>query len=110
MTRTVHFGTPREIEVEVYTRLLKGCIDLASTKFPKGYTMQNLEVIIRGPLFRMGLQYGHGSTHGIGHFLAVHECEYRVGRGGSRGYPSLARLSVYRNAERTSLCTTRISR
>lgn len=75
VTRTVHFGTPRAVEVEVYTRLLKGCIDLASTKFPKGYTMQNLEVLLRRPLFDLGLQYGHGSTHGIGHFLTVHECK-----------------------------------
>lgn len=73
VTRTMHFGTPSAAQVEIYTKLLKGCIDLASTKFPKGYTMQNLEVVLRSPLFSLGLQYGHGSTHGIGHFLAVHE-------------------------------------
>lgn len=73
VTRTVHFGTPTPVQVEVYTKLLKGCIDLASVKFPKGYTMQNLEIVLRAPLFSLGLQYGHGSTHGIGHFLAVHE-------------------------------------
>lgn len=76
MTRTVHFGTPSPQQVEVFTKLLKGCIDLASLKFPKGYTMQNLEIVLRAPLFSLGLQYGHGSTHGIGHFLPVHECEF----------------------------------
>ncbi|KAK3932490.1 Xaa-Pro aminopeptidase 2 [Frankliniella fusca] len=55
VTRTVHFGTPTPVQ------------------FPKGYTMQNLEIVLRAPLFSIGLQYGHGSTHGIGHFLAVHE-------------------------------------
>ncbi|XP_034250597.1 xaa-Pro aminopeptidase 2-like [Thrips palmi] len=80
VTRTVHFGTPSAVQVEVYTRLLKGCIDLASVKFPKGYTMQNLEVLLRRPLFELGLQYGHGSTHGIGHFLTVHESfDYEYG-------------------------------
>lgn len=87
VTRTVHFGTPSAVQVEVYTRLLKGCIDLASVKFPKGYTMQNLEVLLRRPLFELGLQYGHGSTHGIGHFLGVHESfdyEYGVNFFGSQ--------------------------
>ncbi|EEB12561.1 Xaa-Pro aminopeptidase 2 precursor, putative [Pediculus humanus corporis] len=72
-TRTVHFGEPRDIEKEVYTRLLMGCIDLATLTFKEGYTLKELEIMIRAPLYEAGLDYGHGSTHGIGSYLAVHE-------------------------------------
>lgn len=73
MTRTVHFGNPRQIEKEVYTSLLMGCIDIATVFFKNGYSLSQLEILIRAPLYRMGLDYGHGSTHGIGSFLSVHE-------------------------------------
>lgn len=73
VTRTVHFGYPREIEKEIYTRLLIGCINVASVTFKEGYTLKELEILIRAPLYEIGLDYGHGSTHGIGSFLAVHE-------------------------------------
>lgn len=79
VTRTVHFGTPRQIEKEVYTRLLKGCIDIASVTFKEGYKLKDLEILIRANLYEAGLDYGHGSTHGIGSFLAVHECKYDFG-------------------------------
>jgi Xaa-Pro aminopeptidase len=61
------------IHCQVYTALLQGCINLASTVFPAGQTMQQLDVIIRGPLYKLGLTYGHGSTHGTGVYLGVHE-------------------------------------
>ncbi|KAK6628402.1 hypothetical protein RUM43_002214 [Polyplax serrata] len=72
-TRTVHFGTPREIEREIYTNLLIGCIDLVTVTFKQGYTLKELEILVRSPLYERGLDYGHGTTHGIGSFLAVHE-------------------------------------
>lgn len=75
MTRTLHFGEPREIEKEVYTKLLKGCIDIASTTFKEGYKRNELEILLRSHLYESGLDYGHGSTHGIGSFLSVHECK-----------------------------------
>nr|CAD7263920.1 unnamed protein product [Timema shepardi] len=73
VTRTMHYGTPTNLEREIYTNLLMGCINLASTKFPEGQTLNTLEVLIRAPLYSMGLDYGHGSTHGVGTFLGVHE-------------------------------------
>nr|CAD7412463.1 unnamed protein product [Timema poppensis] len=73
VTRTMHYGTPTNLEREIYTNLLMGCINLASTKFPEGQTLNTLEVLIRAPLYSMGLDYGHGSTHGVGAFLGVHE-------------------------------------
>ncbi|RZF34650.1 hypothetical protein LSTR_LSTR012732 [Laodelphax striatellus] len=72
-TRTIHFGTPTEFQKMVYTALLKGCIDMASIHFPRGSTYQQLDVIIRRPLYELGFDYGHGSGHGVGFHLAVHE-------------------------------------
>ncbi|XP_063232294.1 xaa-Pro aminopeptidase ApepP-like [Bacillus rossius redtenbacheri] len=73
VTRTMHYGTPTPLQIDIYTRLLIGCIDLVSTVFPAGSTMGQLEVVLRRPLYALGLDYGHGSTHGIGSFLGVHE-------------------------------------
>ncbi|XP_069700118.1 xaa-Pro aminopeptidase ApepP-like [Periplaneta americana] len=73
VTRTIHLGTPTEAQREIYTSLLMGCIDIVSTTFPEGQTLQTMEILIRRPLFSLGLNYGHGSTHGIGSCLAVHE-------------------------------------
>lgn len=73
VTRTIHLGTPTVEEREIYTSLLMGCIDIASTVFPEGQTLSSMEILIRAPLYSLGLNYGHGSTHGIGFCLAVHE-------------------------------------
>lgn len=73
VTRTVHFGKPRPEEIAVYTKLLMGCIDLVTMIFPEKKTMGDLEVVVRRPLYSLGMDYGHGSTHGIGAMLSVHE-------------------------------------
>jgi Xaa-Pro aminopeptidase len=72
-TRVFHYGVPTSEEKEVYTGLLKGVCDMAMTVFPEGSTLQQLEFIIRRPLLMQGRDYGHGSTHGTGVFLGVHE-------------------------------------
>ena len=76
VTRTLHYGTPSEEQRTIYTHLLMGCINIASTIFPEGQTLQTMEILIRAPLYSLGLNYGHGSTHGIGACLAVHEGSY----------------------------------
>ncbi|XP_049799678.1 xaa-Pro aminopeptidase ApepP-like [Schistocerca nitens] len=73
VTRTMHYGVPTEEQRTIYTKLLMGCINIATTIFPEGKTLSELEILIRAPLYSLGLNYGHGSTHGIGSFLAVHE-------------------------------------
>ncbi|XP_046406111.1 xaa-Pro aminopeptidase ApepP-like isoform X4 [Ischnura elegans] len=76
VTRTVFLGSADNVTDEmrdIYTRLLMGVADLASVVFPEGTTMQNLEILLRQHLYSKGYNYGHGSTHGIGHFLGVHE-------------------------------------
>lgn len=76
VTRTLHFGSPTSEQRDVYTRLLAGCISLATAVFPLGTTTSQLDILVRGELYKQGLDFGHGTTHGIGMFLGVHEGEH----------------------------------
>ncbi|XP_055329347.1 xaa-Pro aminopeptidase ApepP-like [Paramacrobiotus metropolitanus] len=73
VTRTMHFGTPSEYQKECYTRVLKGNLALAMTKFPEKTTGIRLDTLARHALWQVGLDYGHGTGHGVGSFLNVHE-------------------------------------
>eukprot|EP00794_Sanderia_malayensis_P005492 gene5492-6177_t len=73
VTRTLHFGTPSQYEKECFTLVLKGHIQLASTLFPRETRGHVLDIIARRPLWSNGLNYLHGTGHGIGAFLNVHE-------------------------------------
>ncbi|WFD18869.1 Xaa-Pro aminopeptidase [Malassezia caprae] len=72
-TRTVHFGRPSAEQKRAYTRVLQGHIALACARFPAGTTGAQLDMLARQPLFRDGYKYMHGTGHGVGSFLAVHE-------------------------------------
>lgn len=81
VTRTFHFGTPSEYQKECYTRVLMGQVDLARFKFAKtkfGPYGREIDAIARRPLWEVGLQYRHGTGHGIGMFLSVHEGPGRI--------------------------------
>ncbi|KJE88827.1 xaa-Pro aminopeptidase 1 [Capsaspora owczarzaki ATCC 30864] len=78
VTRTLHFGTPSAHQRECYTRVLKGNVQLSLAIFPVGATGQNLDVIARRPLWDIGLDYRHGTGHGVGSFLNVHEGPHRI--------------------------------
>ena len=56
-----------------YTKVLQGSIDLANLYFPTGVYGRSMDVEARAALWRVGLDYGHGTGHGIGYFLSVHE-------------------------------------
>ncbi len=73
ITRTVTLGNPTEEQKDRFTRVLKGLIDLLTTSFPLGTVGKQLDTIARMPLWEKGLNYGHGTGHGIGTFLNVHE-------------------------------------
>ncbi|XP_059536078.1 xaa-Pro aminopeptidase 2 [Myotis daubentonii] len=73
ITRTVHWGTPSAFQKEAYTRVLIGNIDLSRLIFPAGTSGPMLEAFARKALWEVGLNYGHGTGHGIGNFLCVHE-------------------------------------
>ncbi|XP_005088947.1 xaa-Pro aminopeptidase 1 [Aplysia californica] len=72
-TRTVHLGTPSKHEQECFTRVLKGHINLSSAIFPNGIKGQMLDTLARTSLWSVGLDYRHGTGHGVGAFLNVHE-------------------------------------
>jgi Xaa-Pro aminopeptidase len=78
-TRTLHFTTPTEMEKKAYTLVLKGNIALERVKFPKGTTGFALDVIARQFLWAEGLDYRHGTGHGVGSFLNVHEGPIGIG-------------------------------
>ncbi|WFD04341.1 Xaa-Pro aminopeptidase [Malassezia obtusa] len=75
-TRTVHFGTPSYEQKRAYTRVLQGHSALARARFPAGTTGAQLDMLARQPLFQDGYNYLHGTGHGIGSFLNVHEGPY----------------------------------
>nr|XP_032528103.1 uncharacterized protein LOC116778268 [Danaus plexippus plexippus] len=73
ITRTRHMGTPTDIQKQTFTRVLKGQIMLATAVFPRGTLGRDLETFARRYLWDVGLNYAHGTGHGVGHFLNVHE-------------------------------------
>lgn len=78
MTRTLCFGEPTAQQKEHFTRVLAGHLQLAMTSFPRGTTGKQLDTIARMKLWEVGLQYGHGTGHGIGAFLSVHEGPHAI--------------------------------
>jgi Xaa-Pro aminopeptidase len=73
ITRTVIVGTPTDEMRDRFTRVLKGHIALATAKFPEGTTGAALDAFARRPLWEAGLDYDHGTGHGVGSYLSVHE-------------------------------------
>eukprot|EP00096_Caligus_rogercresseyi_P005587 TRINITY_DN2148_c0_g1_i3.p1 TRINITY_DN2148_c0_g1~~TRINITY_DN2148_c0_g1_i3.p1 ORF type:complete len:248 (-),score=73.30 TRINITY_DN2148_c0_g1_i3:418-1161(-) len=78
VTRTVHMGSPSSRERECFTRVLKGQIQLTTTVFPKGIMGYSLDAIARTSLWKAGLDYVHGTGHGVGSYLNVHEGPMRL--------------------------------
>ena len=72
-TRTIPVGELDEDKKKFYTLVLKGMISLSMAKFPAGTRGASLDILARGPLFNEGVMYYHGTGHGIGHYLCVHE-------------------------------------
>jgi Xaa-Pro aminopeptidase len=73
VTRTVAIGNPTAEMIGNFTRVLKGHIALARVKFPVGTTGAQLDVLARSHLWQAGLDFDHGTGHGVGNFLSVHE-------------------------------------
>lgn len=75
VTRTLHFGRPTAEQKELYTRVLMGSIDLATLIFPQSTDETRIDIVARQHLYNVGLDYHHGTGHGIGVYLGVHESE-----------------------------------
>jgi Xaa-Pro aminopeptidase len=80
ITRTVAIGQPSQEHRDRYTRVLQGHIALATAKFPEGTTGSQLDALARSPLWAIGLDYDHGTGHGVGSFLGVHEGPQRIAK------------------------------
>ncbi len=83
ITRTIAVGELTEKMKEYYTLVLKGHIDLAMAVFPEGTTGKELDEMTRKPLNERGLDYNHGTGHGVGHVLSVHEGPNYISKRGS---------------------------
>lgn len=73
ITRVWPIGTPSAEQKRDYTIVLKGTIGLSRARFPLGTLSPMLDALARGPLWEHGMDYGHGTGHGVGYFLNVHE-------------------------------------
>jgi len=80
VTRTVAIGRPDDEMKDRYTRVLKGHIALSSCRFPEGTSGTQLDALARAPLWRAGLDYDHGTGHGVGAYLSVHEGPQRISK------------------------------
>ena len=76
ITRTVHYGNPTKKEKEMYTRVLLGNLSLERLIFKKGKKLRDLDAVPRSYLYMVAEDYQHGTSHGVGHFLNVHEGPY----------------------------------
>jgi Xaa-Pro aminopeptidase len=83
VTRTLAVGKPTAVMRDRFTRVLKGHIAIARAVFPKGTTGAQIDAIARVPLWRAGLDFDHGTGHGVGSYLSVHEGPQRISKLGS---------------------------
>eukprot|EP00358_Blepharisma_japonicum_P006562 CAMPEP_0202940690 /NCGR_PEP_ID=MMETSP1395-20130829/821_1 /ASSEMBLY_ACC=CAM_ASM_000871 /TAXON_ID=5961 /ORGANISM="Blepharisma japonicum, Strain Stock R1072" /LENGTH=580 /DNA_ID=CAMNT_0049635313 /DNA_START=41 /DNA_END=1783 /DNA_ORIENTATION=+ len=82
-TRTVHYGNPTDWEKECYTRVLLGNLDLERVVWPYGtwgISGADLDILARRRLWKKGLDFQHGTGHGVGHYLNVHEGPQGISR------------------------------
>ena len=80
ITRTWAIGTPDAAIKRDYTLVLKGTMQLSRARFPRGTPSPMLDALARAPLWQHGIDYGHGTGHGVGYFLAVHEGPQSIGK------------------------------
>jgi Xaa-Pro aminopeptidase len=83
ITRTVAVGTPSDEMRARFTRVLKGHIAIARAVFPEGTTGAQIDALARLSLWEAGLDYDHGTGHGVGAFLSVHEGPQRIAKTGT---------------------------
>ena len=80
ITRTVAIGAPTAEMRDRFTRVLKGHIAIATARFPEGTSGAQIDALARLPLWRAGLDFDHGTGHGVGSFLSVHEGPARISK------------------------------
>ena len=83
LTRTIAIGRPTSLMRDRFTRVLKGHIAIARAVFPKGTSGAQIDAMARAPLWRVGLDFDHGTGHGVGSYLSVHEGPHRISKTGT---------------------------
>ena len=82
ITRTVTTGTPDADQIAAFTRVLQGMIAISRARWPRGLAGRDLDPLARAPLWMAGQDFDHGTGHGVGVFLSVHEGPQRLSRAG----------------------------
>ncbi len=82
VTRTIAVGRPTALMRDRFTRVLKGHIAIARAVFPSGTSGAQIDALARIPLWRAGLDFDHGTGHGVGSYLSVHEGPQRIAKTG----------------------------
>lgn len=82
ITRTIALGAPPDAARAAFTRVLQGMIAISRLRWPAGLAGRDLDAFARAPLWAAGQDYGHGTGHGVGVFLCVHEGPQRLSRTG----------------------------
>lgn len=80
ITRTIAIGTPTAEMKDRFTRVLKGHIAIATVRFPEGTSGAQLDILARQALWNVGLDFDHGTGHGVGSYLSVHEGPHRISK------------------------------
>ena len=80
ITRVWPIGAPSDAQKADFTRVLKGTMALSRARFPAGTLSPHLDTLARAPLWEAGLDFGHGTGHGVGYFLNVHEGPQSISR------------------------------
>ncbi len=97
ITRTIHLGTPTAHERECFTRVLKGHISLATARFPRLVKGEFLDSFARRALWDVGLDYNHGTGHGVGSYLNVHEGPSGISNRVNADDPGVQEAMIYSN-------------
>ena len=80
ITRTIAIGKQSEEVKIAFTRVLKGLIAISKLKFPTGTCGRDIDAFARAPLWEGGQDFAHGTGHGVGHYLSVHEGPHRISK------------------------------
>ncbi len=83
ITRTIAIGTPTPQMIAAFTAVLRGHIAVATARFPQGTTGQQIDALARAPMWAVGLDYAHGTGHGVGHVMQVHEGPASISKRGT---------------------------
>jgi Xaa-Pro aminopeptidase len=99
ITRTLTLGEPTEEEKKCYTLVLKGHIGVAALTFPEGTRGNQIDVMARQPFWQYGLNFRHGTGHGVGFFMNVHEGPQRIGPGADGAFSIAIIAGMYTSNE-----------